>query len=442
MSFETSAVLSSAMASQEPVLLGKTAPSGGKEPKVKRVEQPEEPEKSRSCLAFLGGPAPSEDLSAAIELSNAGMENVPAPAALQLCSGWNDEVHQHLQAALQKVIDQNPVFTGKLVKKDGRYCVLPGFYTLKDLLFVKDGPSIFVPTRALERVTFMQEVLEPCLAADLGNGLKQLAEASPVLRMEVLTLPGGMACICLAISHSVVDGAAYHHVVQLISDALQGKAITPMKWEVTENPFGFNMLSVLALVPGLLAKLAYRKLTGFKSHPINSFVINADECAQLKKSLKGDCAFLSTNDVVTAAMAEVMPGRTTLIPKDMRKKALGSEGYLGGNCILCLEGTVAGDPAAIRKLVGMDTVVESKMVRARHDFHIVTNWNFGAHLEGAGLVHEARCPLGAFVGQALCPTAVVINVDEKTTVVNHNMDAKTLELLAKGKLLSRLVKAK
>jgi len=432
------------MASQEPVLLGNTASSGGKEPaKVKRVEQPKEPEKSRSCFAFLGGPAPSEDLSAAIELSNAGMENAPAPASMQLCSGWNDEVHKCLQAALQKVIDQNPVFTGKLVLRDGRYCILPGFYTVKDLLCVKEGPSTSVPTSTLERVTFMQQVLEPYFiadSADLGNGLEQLAKASPLLRMEVLPLSNGMACICLAISHSVVDGAAYHHVVQLISDALQGKEISPMKWEVPEKPFGFQMLSVLALIPGLLAKLAFRKLTGFKSHPINSFVVDADECAKLKESLKGDCAFLSTNDVVAAAMAEVLPGRTTLIPKDMRK-ALDSEGYLGGNCNLCLEGTVAGDPAAVRKLVGMDTVVESAMVRLKFDFHIVTNWNFGAHLAGAGLVHEAHCPLGAFVGQALCPMAVVISVDKKTTLVNHNMDAKTLELLARGKLLSRLVKA-
>jgi len=429
------------MASQEPVLLGNTASSIDKEPKVKRAEQPQEPEKSQSCFAFLGGSAPSEDLSAAIELSNLGKEYYPAPATMQLCSGWNEEVHKCLQAALRKVIDQNPVFTGKLVLKDGRYCVLPGFHTLKDMLCVKEGPSTSVPTSTVERATFMQQVLEPYFTADLGTGVQQLAKASPLLRMEVLTLSDGMACICLAISHSVVDGAAYHHVMQLISDALQGKEISPMKWELPEKPVEPEMLAVLATVPGVLAKRAFRKLTGFKSNPINSFAVDADECAKLKESMKGACAFLSTNDLVVAAMAEVLPGRTTILAKNMRKMALGSEGYLGGNCIIDLEGTVGGDPTAVRKLVGMDTVVASKMVWARHDLHFVTNWCFDACLAGAGLVHEARCPFGAFVGQAICPVAVVINVDEKTTLVNHNMDARTLESLARGKLLSRLVKA-
>jgi len=431
------------MASQEPVLLGNTASSGGKEPaKVKRVEQPKEPEKSGSCFAFLGGPAPSEDLSAAIEVSNtSAVEQAPAIATLQLCSGWNEEVQKHLQAALQKVIDQNPIFTGKLVLRDGRYCILPGVHKPKDLFLVKEGPSVLLPTSTLERVTFMQQVLEPLLTTHLGTGMQQLAEASPLFRMEVLTLSDGMACICLAISHSVVDGAAYYHVVKLINDALQGKEISPIQWEAPENHLKSEEWSSLPLLPGFLSKLAMRNLTGFKSNPVNSVVVDADECAELKKSLKGDCAFLSTNDVVAAAMAEVLPGRNTWIPIDLRKKAPSGESYIGGTSVLILEDTVAGDPAAVRKLVGQDTGAPSLLSRAMNDFHIVTNWYSDAWFTGAGLVCEARCPLGAFVGQALVGVAVVINADEKTTLVNHNMDAKTLELLARGKLLSRLMKA-
>jgi len=303
------------MASQEPVLLGNTASSGGKEPaKVKRVEQPKEPEKSRSWFAFLGGAAPSEDLSAAIEVSNtSAVEQAPAIATLQLCSGWNEEVQKHLQAALQKVIDQNPIFTGKLVLRDGRYCILPGVHEPKDLFLVKEGPPVLLPTSTLERVTFMQQVLEPLLTTHLGTGMQQLAEASPLFRMEVLTLSDGMACICLAISHSVVDGAAYYHVLKLINDALQGKEILPMQWEAPEQHLKSEEWSSLPLLPGFLSKLAMRKLTCFKSNPVNSLVVDADECAELKKSLKGDCAFLSTNDVVAAAMAEVLPGRNTWI---------------------------------------------------------------------------------------------------------------------------------
>jgi hypothetical protein len=65
--------------------------------------------------------------------------------------------------------------------------------------------------------------------------VEELANVLPLFQLEVLTLPAGMACICLSISHMLVDGVAYHTVVQLISDALQGKEITPMVWKVGKD---------------------------------------------------------------------------------------------------------------------------------------------------------------------------------------------------------------
>merc|ERR1712032_725055 len=194
------------------------------------------------------------------------VNHTPACTLLNLCSGWNENAHRRLQTAIQKVIDQNPIFTGKLVQKKSRLCVLPGCFTLKDLFFVKEGPSVLMPSGTLERVAFVQQVLEPYFTADLGTGSQQLAKASPVFSMEVLTLPDGMACINFAISHSVVDGAGYFYVIKLISDAWQEKDITPMNWEVVDQQFNkkHEKYAELLWLPGIFMEIANRKFTGFK----------------------------------------------------------------------------------------------------------------------------------------------------------------------------------
>jgi len=431
------------MATQEPVLLGNAARSGDEKraAKASKVEQTKVSQKS-GCFAYFRGfkfAAQSEDLSAAIAVNNDGEQNRPAVARLYLCSGWNENVHNRLQAAIQKVIDQNPIFTGKFVQKKSRLCVLPGCFTLKDLFFVKEGPSVLMPSGTLERVAFMQQVLQPYFTADLGTGSQQLAKASPVFRMEVLTLPDGMACINFAISHSVVDGAGYHYVIKLISDALQEKDITPMKWEVVEHQFSNKRsYSVFAWTLSVMVELANQKLTG-KSRPISSFIVDAEKCADLKQSLKRDSSFLSTNDVAVAAMAEVLPGRTTAMPKNMRKRAPGIDAHLGGNHVATVWGRFAGDPVAVRKTVSVNTKEDPFLFDiATRNCHVITMWCFDALFQGAGLVTEVRCPLA--LGEIPIPLsgAIIINADRETTMVNCSIDAKDL---ARGKLLSLLIAA-
>mmetsp|Transcript_136517 Transcript_136517/g.265546 ORF Transcript_136517/g.265546 Transcript_136517/m.265546 type:complete len:442 (-) Transcript_136517:256-1581(-) len=440
------------MATQEPVLFANAARSGEEmcAAKASKVEQTHMSQKN-SCFAYFRGSklaAQSEDSPAVIAVNSCNMPHNPAvafwnhcsPVAIRnLCSGWNENVHNRLQAAIQKVIDQNPIFTGKLVQKKSSLCVLPGCYKLKDLFFVTEGPSVLMPSGTLERVKFMHQVLGPYFKADLGTGLQQLAVASPVFRMEVLTLPDGMACINFAISHSLVDGAGFHHVITLINDALQEKDITPMKWGVVEQQFRKRNLkdARFFVLPATWVELAKQKLTR-RRLSLFSFVVDAEKCADLKKSLKRDSPYLSTNDVVVAALAEVLPGRT-IVPKSTRKKVPGIDAHMGGNHFIAVGGRFAGDPVAVRKAVDvaaeealfiLDLVMQKK--------HIVSNMSFFARFEGAGLVTEVRC------GSEPCdrpgrlwPGAFIMDADRETTLVTCTMDAKDL---ARGKLLSHLVR--
>merc|ERR1712032_421374 len=109
----------------------------------------------------------------------------------------------------------------------------------------------------------------------------------------------------------------------------------------------------LLCLPHILRELAKRKFTGFK-RPTSLFIVDAEKCADLKKSLKRDSSYLSTNDVVVAAMAEVLPGRTTMVTKNMRKRAPGIDAHMGGNHTALACGRFEGDPVAVRKSVNVD----------------------------------------------------------------------------------------
>merc|ERR1712107_567474 len=134
-----------------------------------------------------------------------------------------------------------------------------------------------------------------------------------------------------------------------------------------------------------------------------------------------------------AALAEVLPGRTTLMLKNMRKRAPGMDAHLGGNHVAIVYGRFAGDPVAVRK-----TFVNTKenpflFDIATRNCHLINNWCFDALFQGAGLVTEVRCPLAPCDIPIPLPGAVIINADRETTLVFCTVEAKDL---ARGKLLS------
>merc|ERR1712032_565813 len=128
--------------------------------------------------------------------------------------------------------------------------------------------------------------------------------------------------------------------------------------------------------------------------------------------------------------AEVLLGRTTMVAKNMRKDA-----HMGRNHTALTWGRFEGDPVAVRKSKNVDVNNFFLFDMTTSNVHEVTNWCFDARFQGASLVTEVRCPLGAFFDDVLIGFAVIINADTETTLVHCNMDAKNL---ARGKLLSHL----
>lgn len=92
--------------------------------------------------------------------------------------------------------------------------------------------------------------------------------------------------------------------------------------------------------------------------------------------------------MVVAAMAEVLPGRKTFLPMNMRNRALGIDSHTGGNQLILLGGgSLADDPAAVRKLVSAGTPfnpleLSNIFCCLTLDSHTITNCCFDARLEG------------------------------------------------------------
>lgn len=286
----------------------------------------------------------------------------------------------------------------------------------------------------------MQAVLVHHFRNKRSSGVEELANVLPLFQLEVLTLPAGMACICLSISHMLVDGVAYHTVVQLISDALQGKEITPMVWKVGKDSADRLTAGFCALTLRFWVKQAKRKLLGKNCNPGGAFLVDTKKCADLKQSLKRDVAFLSTNDLIVAAMAEVLPGRTTIIVKTKRGRVPGIDAGVGGNPVSMVCGCVAGDPVAVRKLVSTDTATTNKTTLldlVTGNFHFTSNFTSDATLAGAGLETLVCCFVAT--GEKMFPYAMITKANQETTLVTHSVDAKELQILARGKLLSHLM---
>jgi hypothetical protein len=183
-------------------------------------------------------------------------------------------------------------------------------------------------------------------------------------------------------------------------------------------------------------KQAKRKLLGKNCNPGGAFLVDTKKCADLKQSLKRDVAFLSTNDLIVAAMAEVLPGRTTIVLKTKRGRVPSIDVGVGGNQI------VAGDPVAVRKLVSMDTAITNETTLldlVTGNFHFTSNFTSDATLANAGLETLVCCFVNG--GDTMFPCASITKANQETILVTHSVDAKELQILAHGKLLSHLMKA-
>ena len=149
----------------------------------------------------------------------------PTITSLTLVSNWSSAAEESLKHAVNKLVELNPILTGKLIQnpKGINIQVVSGEHF--DLFDVIDGPSSFVlPKDVYGRIKALHTHIEPCFDV-LGLPIEQLATGSRLFGVSVCRLPDSHACYLIQLSHMIGDGATYYMLLGQLQDLIQGKNV-------------------------------------------------------------------------------------------------------------------------------------------------------------------------------------------------------------------------
>ena len=277
--------------------------------------------------------------------------NAPSIASFILVQGWNgDESLNTLKMAVETVLRDNPVLTGKAVTPT------PNWWAQPEIRIV---PGAFMPdTNENKGHSFVQTIdkrkslpllkgieshpsnlldyidshVSPLVRGRMGTTLQQIHNESPLFEIQVILLPDGYACLYIQMSHCIGDFVTYYTLLNQIADvereplrSLDGDNDTAGQskhrnrhWIQWDNPLrpthelyppGFTRRDVQRMygLPFLLGVTSHVPSMPFRqTHRLlldrNKVKAMAAELAH-QEELKGSSVFTS-NEVITAALCD------------------------------------------------------------------------------------------------------------------------------------------
>ena len=188
-------------------------------------------------------------------------------------------------------------------------------------------------------------------------------------------------------------------------------------------------------LPAFICRLLYNFFTGGRPGQALE-VVDSDAMAELKKASRGTAAFVSTNDVVTAAMYEIFDNKLALMALNLRaaNRLPGLPPRIAGNFergLLHPRALSAGSPAFIREEVlgspfgffGKNEVPFWPAVTS--DWGLVTNWaSLTKFIVAPGTTVSCHMPGGSGnegVFQWPLNAAIIFQADPTTILCGHNI---------------------
>ena len=255
----------------------------------------------------------------------------PAIVSLTLVRNWSNEALVALKKAIDKLLELNPILTGRLVRNPATNELTVECGKHSNFFNVIQGPSDFtVPSNLDERIHAMQLEIEP-LFDIIGLSLEQIETGSKLFGVTVCTLPDDHACYVIQLSHMIADGATYYMLLaqlQSLLDEQDIELIRKYKWAPSPD----NVLTpsfytsedkyreLKSWRPGFM-KLAH----GGMPRTSSIAVVSSEQISKLKPGLVrasegtgNPVKFLSTNDILMAALAEVFESELMVMYANMR----------------------------------------------------------------------------------------------------------------------------
>ena len=384
------------------------------------------------------------------KLTNLDMEHMEydSVSTVTLVSGWDSNANNafKFQHAVSTVMKLNPVLTGKLVKTSSGVQVETGVVGVSDVFQVIQFPpnKIFAmpASAAAEKLKALQELaLE--FNYEVKTGTTLLKNKSNIFEVGLMALPSGCACYKVSISHAIADGSTHYNVMQQLSDVWNGREPSILlDWTPIPEVYPFKRpLSEISLLDKLkvssnLIFLVFQEWLLKKwrgERTARCMVVNKSVCKREKlEGNDGTCEFLSTNDVVTAALVVASTADNLLMAADLRGKQSQHPSLshcTAGNYVKGIFFRGAGStPSMVRKKV-LDRHNNSSQhfLLEGQNFCLVTNWvSFMTCVEGGGLGVVGHMP--SMSAKAPFDAAIIFKLDNSKSIAVCHTTSGTLLL--------------
>ena len=264
------------------------------------------------------------------------------------------QLAKELKAAVEKVVEANPVLSARVVKKDNRILLEPGVHK-ENLFNVKDPPKECPLIGSLDlkgKLQFLQQ-LEPHFT-DPGGSMNTIKSGCQVFLVELMTFPEPYVCFVIHMSHLVGDAKTLYDIVGQLNAILAGRSIETLDWECPVR----NSVELLPVSLKDRQKIVNWGCFGWLGQLLfgpqrqnHVSLLSKSQIQQEKERQKtSKSEFLSSNDVITAALSRSIKNSYVMnIAVNMRNKA-GVPGNVAGNYwySVPMDHQAAADPNVIR----------------------------------------------------------------------------------------------
>ena len=379
------------------------------------------------------------------------ISNFPSITTITLMDGWTTAHTEKLRAAVKDVVAANPILSGKVVAGEGGkgLAIAPAMHDILDpaTLNIVAGPSDFEPPADIvARCSYCQDVLGP-LVPNLGNPTQQKSSGGPLFNVTLIELPDQRAAYSVSLSRIVGDSWTYYALIDQLNSLINDKALEPLTWdepnvskEVDHWSDRDKFRSSKLMIPAIVSKM----VTSARRKSQFIEIVDPEAISVLKSASRGDAAFVSTNDVVTAAVYETYRNNLAMTYCNFRSedRLPGLQPRIGGNYdrpVLHPRAPAAGNPDFIRnKIIPPPHVVLGKNeipfwpmakcdigfvnnITSLTKFIVAPNTTVSCHVGHRDLVEIF--PLNV---------AVIFHANPTTLICNHNMKPADLKAAARS----------
>mmetsp|Transcript_87022 Transcript_87022/g.246797 ORF Transcript_87022/g.246797 Transcript_87022/m.246797 type:complete len:216 (-) Transcript_87022:1437-2084(-) len=173
----------------------------------------------------------------------------------------------------------------------------------------------------------------------IGTGSEQLASGGPLFRISALTLPrDGGAVVLVELAHLLGDGATFYRLCAALDAELRGGSRVELIWGEAVPPCyrapGHMTLRDQWRMGVLPMKYAFPLQARFGRKRVSQIAVVDRKALRSFKKADGAASkagFVSSNDVIMSALAEVYDSTNILMHVNMRGRAEGARAEHAGN---------------------------------------------------------------------------------------------------------------